>query len=145
MVLFQCVASDCLLGSTPGSTLGDAQKFKSNNGCGRWIYGVCAGLSRSALNGPMFNGRFLRYLCEYCVESYDYVKASREVSASIKAQNDTIGDAMTRVARLQSRMNVHDEHFDQLEKSISFPISCNCVKHIDGLERRLTSLINSLQ
>lgn len=59
--------------------------------------------------------------------------------------NDTIGDAMARVERLQSRMNVRDEHLDELEKSFPSTTSCDCTKRIDGLERRLTSLISSLQ
>ena len=126
-------AQNCIISGCGGKS---ANFIQCIGNCGRRVHASCAGLSRNAINDA--ETRILKFICDNCPQ-YSACRCE-ELEKELRNQSELIAETLSYVKKVVARMDLRDEHIDDLERSLQQPGNDICSTTLSRLDSKIDQL-----
>ena len=125
-----CVITNC--------TSKSSNYIQCSGGCGRSIHAACAGYNRSmsSASPPAW-----RNICEDCFSEFSTTTRLCSLEKALKEQGDVLAEALTFVKKAMSRMDIRDEHIDDLERSMQQSVDSGAISAVSVIGTKIDQLL----
>lgn len=128
---FKCVIAGC---TSKSSTF-----IQCGGDCGRSIHASCAGYSRNATSSSL---PIWKNICDECFPDLATVTKMGALERELIRQGETLALTLSYVKKAVARMDLRDEHIDDLEKSMQQPSDSTVSRAVSAIDSKIDLLLS---
>ena len=129
------MAPKCAIASC---TLKSSNYVQCSGDCGRSIHTSCAGYSR---NVSLASLSIWRNICDDCFPDWSTASKLSILEQELKKQGDTLAQTLAYVKKAVARMDLRDEHIEDIEKSLVLPSDNSVSGVVSVIEAKIDQLL----